>query len=206
MSNPAPAPEAPTPEAPTPEAEDEYATIEQAVLETPRGRWFLQEYARRNRVSDTAEVIGAIERLCNLARETGAGARFDFLHHEMQEMRRAIGDARRTIAMVKPGERRNHDAAGPEELAAIAEAASRAAGDIVQAAERLQEIAEALRASGADADLCDEIETHATGIFMASAYQEMTGSRIGLIVDALSDMEARVARAAALWEGEADKP
>lgn len=186
--------------------EDEYDAIERAVLETPRGRWFLQEYARRHRASDTAEVIGAIERLYDLARETGAEARFGFLYHEMQEMRRAIGEARRTVALVKPGERRNHDDAGPEELAAIAEAAARAAGDIAQAAERLQEIAEALRGGGADADLCDEIETHATGIFMASAYQEMTGSRIGLIVEALGEMETRVARAAALWEQEAGKP
>ena len=43
--------------------QDEYDAIEQAVLETPRGRWFLQEFARRNRMSGTEEVIGAIERL-----------------------------------------------------------------------------------------------------------------------------------------------
>ncbi|MEQ9226344.1 MAG: hypothetical protein RLO15_08315 [Parvibaculum sp.] len=185
--------------------EDEYDAIERAVLETPRGRWFLQEYTRRHRASDTAEVIGAIERLYDRARETGAEARFGFLYHEMQEMRRAIGEARQAIAQVKPGERRNHDDAGPEELAAIAEASARAAGDIAQAAERLQEIAETLRGGGVDADLCDEIETHATGIFMASAYQEMTGSRIGLIVEALGEMETRVARAAALWEQEAGR-
>ncbi|MDO9127776.1 MAG: hypothetical protein Q7U42_12990 [Parvibaculum sp.] len=187
------------------ETEDEYAAIERAVLETPRGRWFLQEFAKRNRTADTGEVIGAIERLYDLARETGADARFGFLYHEMQEMRRAVGAAHETVAAVKPGSRHNDTGTGPEELAAIAETAARAASDIARAAERLQEIGETLRGSGADADLCDEIETHATGIFMASAYQEMTGKRIGAIVDALGQMEKRVDRAIALWEEEAGR-
>ena len=185
--------------------EDEYDAIEQAVLETPRGRWFLQEYARRHKAADTEEVIGAIEKLYDLARETAAEARFGFLYHEMQEMRRAIGETRAAIVAVKPGERHNHEETAPDDLAAIAEAADRAAGDIVQAAERVQEIGEKLRAGGADADLCDEIETHATGIFMASSYQEMTGKRIGLIVKALAAMEVHIARVVALWEEEARK-
>lgn len=183
--------------------EDEYSSIERAVLDTPRGRWFLQEYARRNRVADTAEIIGAIGRLYDLARETGADARFGFLYHEMQEMRREVGAARLAIAAVKPGTRHNLDETGPEELAAIAEAADRAASDIAVAVERLQDIAVALRNKGADGDLCDEIDMHAAGIFMASAYQEMTGKRIGMIVEALGRMETRVANAAALWEEEA---
>ena len=102
--------------------EDEYDAIEQAVLETPRGRWFLQEFARRHKAADTEEVIGAIERLYDLARETAAEARFGFLYHEMQEMRRAIGETRAAIAAVKPGERHNHEGTAPDDLAAIAEA------------------------------------------------------------------------------------
>src|SRR5690606_2600039 len=185
--------------------EDEYDAIEQAVLETPRGRWFLQEFARRHKAADTDEVIGAIERLYDLARETAAEARFGFLYHEMQEMRRAMGETRAAIAAVKPGEGHNLDGPAPDDLAAIAEAADRAAGDIAKAAERLQEIGESLRAGGADIDLCDEIDTHATGIFMASAYQEMTGKRIGLVVQALAAMELHIARVIALWEDEARK-
>lgn len=181
---------------------DEYHAIERAVLETPRGRWFLEEYARHHKAADTDEVIGAIERLTDLTRETAAGVRFGFLYHEMQEMHRAITEARAAMAAVKPGDRSNRDAA-QQDLAAIAQAAERAASDIVTAAERLQEIAETLRASGTDGDMCDEIETHATGIFMASAYQDMTGQRIGTIAAALSALETRVARIVALWEEEA---
>lgn len=185
--------------------QDEYDAIEQAVLATPKGRWFLEEYARRNRFANTEDVIGAIERLYDMARETSANARFGFLYHDMQQMRRAMNETRKALAAVKPGERHNHAETGPDELSAVAEAAKRAADDIGRAAERLQEIGETLRGAGADTDLCDEIENHATGIFMASAYHEMTGKRISLIVDALGEMEKHIARVIAHWEEETAK-
>lgn len=39
----------------------DYETIEAAVMETARGRWFLQEYARRNRNADTQAVLSALD-------------------------------------------------------------------------------------------------------------------------------------------------
>lgn len=44
---------------------EEYHAIESAVLETARGRWFLEEYARRNRVADTEILLEAIAKLEN---------------------------------------------------------------------------------------------------------------------------------------------
>jgi hypothetical protein len=41
----------------------DFDTIEAAVMETARGRWFLKEYARRNRNADTQAVLDAMERL-----------------------------------------------------------------------------------------------------------------------------------------------
>ena len=41
----------------------DYVAIEEAVMETARGRWFLSEYARRNRATDTASVLEALGRL-----------------------------------------------------------------------------------------------------------------------------------------------
>jgi len=41
----------------------DFDTIEAAVMETARGRWFLKEYARRNRNADTQLVLEALERL-----------------------------------------------------------------------------------------------------------------------------------------------
>jgi len=47
----------------TPVREEDYELIEQAVMETARGRWFLAEYARRNRAADTRVLLDAIKRL-----------------------------------------------------------------------------------------------------------------------------------------------
>lgn len=41
----------------------DYAMIEQAVMETARGRWFLLEYARRQRAAETQRLTDAVDRL-----------------------------------------------------------------------------------------------------------------------------------------------
>jgi hypothetical protein len=43
--------------------EEDYEAIEAAVMETARGRWFLMEFARRNRTADTKVLLEAIARL-----------------------------------------------------------------------------------------------------------------------------------------------
>lgn len=43
--------------------ESDFDTIHAAVMETARGRWFLAEYARRNRMADTRMVLDAVARL-----------------------------------------------------------------------------------------------------------------------------------------------
>ena len=48
---------------PAPISEADYAAIEAAVMETARGRWFLAEFARRNRNADTRLVLDAVARL-----------------------------------------------------------------------------------------------------------------------------------------------
>lgn len=44
---------------------EDYEAIEAAVMETARGRWFLMEFARRNRNADTKVLLDAIARLEN---------------------------------------------------------------------------------------------------------------------------------------------
>ncbi|MFC5068247.1 hypothetical protein [Flaviflagellibacter deserti] len=43
--------------------DEDYEAIEAAVMDTARGRWFLAEFARRNRNADTALLLDAIERI-----------------------------------------------------------------------------------------------------------------------------------------------
>jgi hypothetical protein len=47
--------------------DDDYQAIEAAVMETARGRWFLSEYAKRNRAADTASILEALTKLEELA-------------------------------------------------------------------------------------------------------------------------------------------
>jgi hypothetical protein len=44
-------------------SEEDYEAIREAFLETSRGRWFLGEYARRNRNADTTKVLDAVARI-----------------------------------------------------------------------------------------------------------------------------------------------
>src|SRR4029450_11736927 len=43
--------------------EEDYAAIAEAFMETSRGRWFLTEYAKRNRNTDTRMVLDAVARI-----------------------------------------------------------------------------------------------------------------------------------------------
>jgi hypothetical protein len=43
--------------------EEDYEAIREAFMETARGRWFLDEYARRNRNADTRMVLDAVSRI-----------------------------------------------------------------------------------------------------------------------------------------------
>ncbi len=43
--------------------DEDYDAIHEAFMETARGRWFLTEYAKRNRNADTRMVLDAVERI-----------------------------------------------------------------------------------------------------------------------------------------------
>jgi hypothetical protein len=46
-----------------PEITENYESIERLVMETPRGRWFLDEFARRQRAKELTLVLDSISRL-----------------------------------------------------------------------------------------------------------------------------------------------
>jgi hypothetical protein len=41
----------------------DFETVHSAVLETERGRWFLSEFARRQRAVETSEILTAVDQL-----------------------------------------------------------------------------------------------------------------------------------------------
>ena len=66
---------------------EDFELIEAAVMETARGRWFLREYARRNRNADTKVVLDAVSRLKEAVLDGRAMGR---MRADLQHMAAAI--------------------------------------------------------------------------------------------------------------------
>src|SRR5688500_501699 len=110
-------------------SETDYEAIEAAVMETARGRWFMAEYARRNRRSDTTTVLAAIERLDHLIRTEATMPSADRIRGNLVDMAQSIAKAKAEIAAVKPANGGIEEAAG--ELDSIVRATETAASDIL---------------------------------------------------------------------------
>ncbi len=119
--------------------------------------------------------------------------RLDILKGELEEMRASILKALQEIGAMKPEDAANNRIlAATAELGAIVTATERATNSILGAAEGLQEAGDKLREGGADADACDEIDTHATNIFLACSFQDITGQQTTKVIDVLRYIEQRV--------------
>ena len=179
---------------------EKYAVLEKAVMQTEQGRLFLAEHARRHSVVGSDKVLRAIKDIRVAVSGKKSSTHVEFLRHELQEMISSIAQARREIAAIKPandGENRIMEAT--EELDAIVTATERATNDILGTAEHLQEIAGKLRTSGTDTEVCDAIDNHATHIFMACSFQDITGQRTTKVVNVMHYLEQRVNAMINLW-------
>src|SRR5262245_14513200 len=183
----------PATSAPPPLSEADYDAIESAVMETMRGRWFLAEYARRNRHADTTMLIAAIDRIEGVLRGEGSVQTVDRVRFDIVEMAKAIARTKAEIAAIKPDAA--HDGKfgeATEELDSIVLATEAATSDILAAAEQVQEIAWTLREQGLEAEVCDLLDSKATDIYTACSFQDITGQRTGKVVQVLRHLEGRI--------------
>jgi hypothetical protein len=131
---------------PTLPGEADYDAIREAFMETARGRWFLAEYAKRNRTADTSLVLEAVTRLeANLAAQKQAPA---------LSLIAALGAIRSAVRQAK---------------ASAIEAMPRVDTDEVLTGARngtriIREIAWTLRECGADTRICDLLDTQVKAI------------------------------------------
>jgi hypothetical protein len=87
----------------------DYEAIEAAVMETSRGRWFLREFAKRNRAADTRLLLKALGQL-ERALETDRATRdLDGLRAGLSAMAGAIASARSDNAAPHERDRREGD-------------------------------------------------------------------------------------------------
>ncbi|MBI3435145.1 MAG: protein phosphatase CheZ [Proteobacteria bacterium] len=188
-----------------PQAEADYDAISAAVMETARGRWFLAEYARRNRSADTAQVLAAVERLEQTLRADSQSETVTRLRTHLLDMAKAIAHTKKEVAAIRSDDESHGnlaDATG--ELDAIVKATEKATSVILAAAEKVQEIAWTMREQGIDTDICDQIDGRATDIYSACSFQDLTGQRIGKVVGAMRDLERRIHAMIEIWGIAAD--
>ena len=182
-------------------SEAEYEAIELAVMETERGRWFLSEYARRNRQADTEMLLSALQRIERSVGPQRELPEMDKVRLDILEMSRAIARTHAEIAAIKPDDA----GAGPiveasGELDSIVLATESATSDILAAAEQVQEAAWTLREAEADPAICDMLDSRATAIYTACSFQDLTAQRTRKVIEALAFLERRVAAMVDIWQ------
>jgi len=190
-----------------PPTEADYEAIFTAVMETMRGRWFLAEYAKRNRHADTDAILAALTRVEAAVRNSPPAAApaspAERVRINLVEMAKAIAHTRAEIASIKPeGDHKGSLSEATEELDSIVQTTERATSDILAAAEQVQEIAWTLREHGTDGDSCDALDRRAADIYTACSFQDLTGQRTRKVVDVLQFLEARINSMIEVW-GEA---
>jgi hypothetical protein len=128
-------------------SEQDYDAIREAFMETARGRWFLGEYAKRNRNADTRMVLDAVARVEeNLAAQKQA-APDNGLAEALVVIRRAVDEARAAASGAIDG------LALEETLAPVR-----------KGARVIREIAWRWREIGADGRICDLLDSQVNAI------------------------------------------
>jgi chemotaxis protein CheZ len=185
---------------PAPISEADYEAIEGAVMETARGRWFLAEYARRNRHADTTMLLKALDRIEAAMRGERTVAPVERIRFDLVEMSKAITRTKTEIASIKP-EADHHGKFGEasEELDSVVLATETATSDILACAERIQEMAWTLREQGAANEICDLIDANATEVYTACSFQDITGQRTRKVIQVLRYLEERINAMIGIW-------
>jgi chemotaxis protein histidine kinase CheA len=166
-------------------SEEDYDAISQAFMETSRGRWFLGEYAKRNRNADTRMVLDAVARIEETLAAQKTPPPDPRLPEALAGIRAALAEAR-TVAAAALG-----DLALEENLAPVR-----------KGARVIREIAWRLREIGADGRICDLIDSQVGAIEAACGKMAVIDPATDLS-DAFGLIEGRIA---AFDDGEAVAP
>ncbi|EGP06563.1 hypothetical protein CSIRO_3819 [Bradyrhizobiaceae bacterium SG-6C] len=161
----------------------DFEAIREAFLETARGRWFLDEYTKRNRNADTAMVLEAVARIENsLAAQKEEYQRQAFSEQALREAPPSEPPAAEPLSSELPAA----IAAVKVIVAAARESAAQALAAPVfddalaparKCARVIREIAWGLRESGADGRICFLLESQVDAINAACDHAAAIGVR-----------------------------
>lgn len=160
------------------EEESEFEAIYAAVIESGRGRWFLEEFARRNRNSDTMQVLAAVERIEKVIREQRGSSAPASFRSELLEIAATISQTRSAVAALPPAP-------------ATSEGGS-AGSEVSSGLERLQDLAWTMRERGLDPGVCQQIEGIAERLAAASWLTRPNDARSQQLNEVLQSLEQRI--------------
>jgi len=156
-------------------SEADYAAISEAFMETSRGRWFLSEYAKRNRNADTRMVLDAVARIEETLVAQRQGDTGPALAEALAAIRRAVEAAEVSATVALDG------LALEPKLAPVH-----------KGARVIREIAWRLREIGADGRICDLIDSQ-VGAIETGAAQITADEAKAALSAAFASIEARLA-------------
>ncbi len=165
--------------------EEDYEAISHAFMETSRGRWFLGEYAKRNRNADTRMVLDAVARVEQTLAAQKQAASESRLTEALAAIRRAVYEAQGAAAAAVQN-------LGLEENLA----------PVRKGARIIKEISWRWREIGADSRICDLLDSQVAAIDEACGQIASTSPETALI----AAFDLIKARLAALDDGDTAAP
>ena len=169
-------------------SEEDYAAISEAFMETSRGRWFLGEYAKRNRNADTRMVLDAVARI----------------EESIASQKQAASDAKLTdaLAAIRQAVGKTQTATG---AALDAMALEQHLAPIRKGVRVIREISWRLREIGADGRICDIIDSQVNAI--ETGAEQISFAKPQPAVDAaFAELLGELAEYEARGEVQADAP
>jgi hypothetical protein len=146
-------------------SEEDYEAIREAFMETSRGRWFLGEYTKRNRNADTRMVLDAVARIeeslaahIQPAPQSGLAEALTAIRSALEEARAAASAALDSLAL-------------EENLAPVR-----------KGARVIKEISWRWREIGADARICDLLDSQVSAIEAGCGRISSAGPQVALRV------------------------
>jgi hypothetical protein len=147
-------------------SEEDYAAISEAFMETSRGRWFLTEYAKRNRNADTSMVLDAVARI----EQSLAAQKEESLQREASAAAQQQAAAGISLAEALTAIRSAVEAAQTSAVEALdALALEQKLAPVRKGARVIREIAWRLREIGNDGRICDLIDSQVSVIEAGAA-------------------------------------
>ncbi|MBR0800586.1 hypothetical protein JQ615_35005 [Bradyrhizobium jicamae] len=160
-------------------SEEDYAAISQAFMETSRGRWFLGEYAKRNRNADTRMVLDAVARIEESLAAQRLSAAEAFRDEQLEQ---ALNALRGAVEAVQASAVAALDDLGFEQRLAPLRRGVRV----------IREISWRLREIGNDGRICDIMDSQA-GAIEASAAQLSLDDAKTVLDNAFATLARRLA-------------